>query len=165
MYPGRSILLVARAMSMNRQLGFTLVELVITILVISISFVAMYSSIYGMMTASVDPMVVRQGIAISESIMDEVKQKKFSSGSCPAVPGSGNRSDYSYICHYNGLTLNGISDQQSNAISGLENYATTVITSNVDFSDAASSDFVKIVVSTSFNGNSVSRLVAFRANY
>lgn len=150
---------------MNRPYGFTLVELVITILVISISFVAIYSSIYGIMSASVDPMVARQGIAISESIMDEVKQKQFSSGSCPAAPGSGNRSDYSYICHYNGLTLNGISDQEGNAISGLENYTTTVTTSNLNFSEAASTDFVKIVVSTSFNGNSVSRLVAFRANY
>lgn len=106
-------------------LGFTLVELISSIVVIAISVIGTLLAIQHATRLSGDPMLVRQAIAIAESYIDEIRTKSFSSGACPAVPGAGGRANFTYICHYNGISQVP-TDQNGNAITGLGIYTVTV---------------------------------------
>lgn len=113
----------------RKQRGATLIELVITIVIISISVAAVISTLSNMTAHSADPMVEAQAVAIAESYLEEIMLKPFldpTTGTvCPAPP-SGGRSVYDNVCDYNGLVDNGAHDQSGAAPSGLDLSAYTV---------------------------------------
>jgi len=110
------------------QRGATLVELVITIVIISISVGAVIGALSKMMAHSADPMIEAQAVAIAESYLEEIMPKAYldpTSGTvCPGAGGS--RSVYDNICDYNGLVDVGAKDQSGVAPPSLDLSAYTV---------------------------------------
>ena len=62
---------------MSRQQGMTLVELVISIVIIGISAAALYSAMAAITGRSADPMLRQQSLAIAEAYMEEISLQAF----------------------------------------------------------------------------------------
>ena len=105
-----------------QQRGATLIELVITIVIISISVAAVLATLSNMTGHSADPMIEAQATAIAESYLEEIMLKPYldpTTGTvCPAP--TGGRSSYDNICDYNGLVDNGAKDQTGAAPANLD---------------------------------------------
>lgn len=114
--------------------GFTLVELIIAIVIISVALTGTLITISLTSKYSADPMTNRQASAIAQAYMDEILTKSFPpSFPCAAPPGGG-RSVYTSVCDYQGLSDTGAHDQYGNAITGLSSYNVAV---NIDGTTAA----------------------------
>ncbi len=104
------------------QRGATLIELVITIVIISISIAAVLGTLSSMTGHSADPMIEAQATAIAQSYLEEIMLKPYldpATGTvCPAP--TGGRSSYDNICDYNGLVDNGAKDQTGAAPANLD---------------------------------------------
>ena len=134
--------------------GATLIELVISIAVLTIVVVTLVTLTSQTTGRSVDPMIQEQASAIGQAYLEEAMQKDFCDpdfdvDSNPATPldcpaqctnrvcqaggcrNSGSAQEtarglYDDICDYNGLTDSGAVDQNGNAISGLTDYHISV---------------------------------------
>lgn len=104
-----------------RQAGLTMIELIITIVVLGIAAVAVLQSLGFLVLANVDPMLRSQSRLLAESMVNEIQTKAFFNPSltddpvlnpnatgpinvCPtpeSVTGN-NRSVWNNICDYNG---------------------------------------------------------------
>lgn len=108
--------------------GATLVELVISIVIISISVAAVIGTMSQMIGHSADPMIEAQAVAIAESYLEEITLKSYldpdSGAVCPANEGS--RALFDNLCDYNVLSDNGARDQSNTAIAGLGDYTVAV---------------------------------------
>lgn len=104
--------------------GFSLVELVVAIVVISISLTGTLLVVDSTTRRSAYPLLERQSIAIGEAYLEEILQKNYldpDDGSvCPAPETS--RALYDNLCDYDGLAETGARDQSGVGITGLENY-------------------------------------------
>jgi MSHA pilin protein MshD len=109
--------------------GFTLVELVIAIVIISVALTGTLLSINVPSQHSADPMTNRQASAIAQAYLDEILTKTFPSSFPCGSPPVGGRSTYTNVCDYQGLSDTGAKDQYGNLITGLGKYNVSV---NVD---------------------------------
>lgn len=66
-------------MSMNklRHRGFTLVELIIFIVVVGVGLAGILTVSNNVVKSSADPMVRKQSMALSDSILEEILQKEY----------------------------------------------------------------------------------------
>ncbi len=111
--------------------GVTLVELVMSIVAISVGVAGILSVMSYTTQHSADPMIRQQALFIAESYMEEILLKPFLDPSSPAATQvcptkEASRAAYDNICDYNGLLDNGVRDQQGNLISGLTAYNVSV---------------------------------------
>lgn len=112
----------------GRETGVTLIELIISIVVLGLAL----SSILLVMTSitqhSADPMLRQQAVLIAESYLEEILMKPFLDPSLPAATTvcptkETSRAAYDNICDYHGLAdNNGAVDQLGSAVSGLSAY-------------------------------------------
>ncbi len=107
-----------------RTRGTTLVEMVITIMVVSIAIAGVLTVININARTSADPMTEHQAITIAEAYLEEVLTREFHDPDGTAV--SEGRSTYDNVADYNGLLDTGAKDQNGNAITGLEEYTVEV---------------------------------------
>jgi MSHA pilin protein MshD len=61
----------------NKQLGVTLVELIVFIVIVSVAVVGVLKTLEMTNRASVDPMITKQALAIADSLLSEVEQQPF----------------------------------------------------------------------------------------
>jgi MSHA pilin protein MshD len=122
----------------QKSSGFTLIELVISIVILSIGVTAFLVLINQTVSRSADPMILEQANAIAQSYLEEVMLNSFCdpnldcdtvciSNACTActVP-EGSRDLFDDVCDYNGLNNNGARDQNNNPIPGLGNFNITI---------------------------------------
>lgn len=106
------------------QSGVTLVELIISIVVISIAAAAILGVYTTIIRSSADPMIRAQAIAIAEMYMDEIMGRPFSGstgdGSC------GSREGWDHIEAYDGLSCPPQDVFGNPPLAGLENYTVNV---------------------------------------
>lgn len=119
-----------------RERGATLVEVVLFIVILSIAL----ASVLGLLALAVgrsgDPMVLRQSVAVAESLLQEVMAQPFTStdldgGANGIGPEAGETrgsvsAPFDHMDDYHGLTLNGITSADGTAIPGLQAYTATV---------------------------------------
>lgn len=127
-------------MSICKQ-GFTLIELVIAIVVMTIGASAFLTLVFNITRHSADPMIQQQAYAITQAYMEEILARPFcdpddatcqagcssatACSSCNAVEAT--RDLYDAVCDYDGLADNsGAEDFGGTAISGLEAYNVNV---------------------------------------
>jgi len=103
--------------------GFTLIELIVAMVVISVALVGVMSVINLTVLHSADPVLRQQSIAIAESYMEEISLKNYTD---PDTDGEGNRALFDDVDDYDGLNDHGARDQNGHAISGLEKYEVSV---------------------------------------
>lgn len=75
--------------AMTKQKGFTLIEAIITLVVLSIAAVGVLSVFSTGMKGSADPLLLSQGLLLAQEKMEETKAWQRSAGFAAVVAGSG----------------------------------------------------------------------------
>jgi MSHA pilin protein MshD len=132
-----------------RETGATLIELVISIVVISIAVSAVVGVISSTTAHSADGMVLRQAVSLAESYIEEVSLKPFADPD--GADGEANRIDFDDVDDYNGLVDVGARDQFDNAIPALARYTVSVaVVPSAALTGVPSADAVRIDVRVRF---------------
>lgn len=106
--------------------GATLVELIVTIVVIAAAVFGAIALTSATATRSADTMVEVQAVVIGESYLNEVLQKPFGTADC----GPCARLQMDKAADYNGLLDVGVRDATGAAVSNLANYTVQVAVAN-----------------------------------
>ena len=142
-----------------RHSGFTLLEIITTVVVIAIAATALMSVFSSTIRTSADPVLQHQALAIAEAYMEEILLKDFTVG-----PGN-TRPTFDDVRDYNGLNDVGARDQANNPIAGLTDYTITVTVVNDGLNGIAAVDSLRIdiVVSRALIDDIL--LSGYRVNY
>ena len=115
---------------MRRQSAFTLIEIIVTIIVIGISATALMSVFASMIRGSADPMIQQQATTIAEAYMEEIMLRAFED---PQVAETGaaeageTRPNYDDVQDYNSLGTTQVRDQNNNPVALLSAFGVTVV--------------------------------------
>jgi len=143
------------------QAGVTLIELILSMVIISIAVTGVFSVMNFTVSHSADPVVQHQAIAIAEAYLEEIQLQSY------ADPNGSNagesRVTYDDVDDYNGLNNIGANDQNGNTVSNLSSYNVSVVVAPpVPISGINAK---KITVTVSGPGVSGLALVGYRFNY
>ena len=148
---------------MRRQAGTTLIELVISIVIVSIAISAVLMVMSMTVGYSADPMIRYQAVAIAEAYLEEISLKAF------ADPGGGDgeasRDLYDDVDDYHGLVDVGARNQFDAALPGLGNYTVSVTVTQSALPSIAASDNYLINVTITHAANINFTLSAYRPNF
>ncbi len=140
--------------------GVTLVELIVAIVVISVALTGVLVVFLRNTSASADPVIAHQAIAIAEAYLEEALTKNFTVG-----PGA-TRSTYDDVLDYN-FTDVGARDQTGTPILGLEGYTVqmqaAVEALNTITFGSGNAIRVQVTVTSPFGGTVV--ISGYRTNY
>jgi len=142
---------------LDAQKGVTLIELVISMLIISVALVGILTVMQLTTRHSVDPLLQRQAVAIAEAYLEEITSQAYSGSS------SAGRANFDDVDDYNGLSDNGVHDQNGNLVSGLSHYTVSVSVSAATLADSLPAK--QITVSVSSSARSDVSLVAYKVQY
>jgi MSHA pilin protein MshD len=150
-------------MSMRRQAGTTLIELVISIVIVSIAVSAVLMVFSMNVGYSADPMIRYQAVAIAEAYLEEISLKAF------ADPGGGDgeasRDLYDDVDDYHGLVNVGARNQFDAALPGLSDYTVSVTVTQSALPSIAAIDNYLINVTVTHAANINFTLSAYRPNF
>ena len=110
------------------QLGVTLVELLISIVIVAVAASAVLGMLSITSQSSADPMVRRQAVSIAEAYLEEILLKPFVDPD--GIDGEAARINFDDIDDYDGLTDAGARDQFGNPIGPLGAYTVSVTVSS-----------------------------------
>jgi len=114
-------------MSMHSKLqnGVTLIELVLSIVVISIALTGILTVMNFTVRHSADPIIQHQAIAIAESYLEEILLQAYEAGGYSGT----DRSKFDDVDDYNALADLKVRDQQGNELTAFSDYTVTVLVS------------------------------------
>jgi MSHA pilin protein MshD len=101
--------------------GFTLIELIVSIVVLAIAVAGVVAALSAIAVRSADAMVSEQANAIAAAYLDEVLEKPFG-----ANDGQVARANLDVVDDYAGLTNVGVQDQTGAAVAGLGQFTVLV---------------------------------------
>jgi MSHA pilin protein MshD len=111
--------------------GTTLVEMIISIAIISLAVAGTLLLVQKVAVHSADPMVERQALAIARAYLEEILLRPYwdpvvgaGGGACPAPPAS--RALFDNVCDYQGMDDAGARDQNGAPVAGLGAYRVRV---------------------------------------
>lgn len=108
----------------NRQGGVTLVELIVSIVIVATAVGAVLNVLSSNLGRSADAFITLQAGAIAEAYLEEIRLRPFTDPD--GIDGETNRIDFDDLDDYDGLVDNGAKDQFGNAIAELSNYSVSV---------------------------------------
>jgi MSHA pilin protein MshD len=158
------------------QHGLTLIELLLFIAVVGIALAAMLKVFVTATSASADPLIVRQQLAIAESLLREVELMPFtwcepssagadtatSAAACTVTEAMGPEAGesrygpvnvFDNVNDYHGFTMSGISDVTGVAVPGLAGYSASVSVAAVALDTVPGGEALKITVTVTPPGN------------
>ncbi|MBI5752730.1 MAG: type II secretion system protein [Hydrogenophilales bacterium] len=108
--------------------GFSLIEVIVFIMIVSIALAGVLSAMNFTTQHSADPLVRKQAIAVAESLLEEVALHDFAnpSGGFSGAATQANRQSFDDIGDYNNFTTSGIYTIDGTQISGLTGYNVSV---------------------------------------
>lgn len=152
-----------------RSAGFTLVELLVAIVVISVGVVGVLAAYNSSVKGSADALVGKQLVAIAEEMMEEILLKPFPPGSGAGAGGASDcglagadRSGYDDVRDYHGYQTPNICDISGQAVPGLAGYSVAVTVQVMTLSGLGG--VLRVNVTAARGGQSMS-LDGFRTNY
>jgi len=150
--------------------GFTLPELILLIIVLSIGITGILIAYNQSVRGSGDPVVRKQVIAVAESMMQEIQLMPFTnpSGGFSGAATQANRSQFDDIGDYDTFSTSGIFTIDGTAIPELAAYSVSVaVTKNVSLGTitAASGNATRITVTATGPGGTSFVLDGYRTNY
>ena len=141
--------------------GATLIELVISIVVIAIAASAVLGVMSTTLGRSADAMVLSQAVAIAESYLEEISLKSFDDPD--GIDGEGARPAFDDVDDYNGLVDNGARDQFGSALAPLTQYTVTVlVTPSAALTGVPGADAQRIDVHVTYPGNGAVALTGYK---
>lgn len=159
-------------MSSKHSSGFTLIEMVIAIVIISVGLAGVLMAFNVAVKSSADPLVHKQMLSVAEEMMEEVLLKPFaangtaptnSSASCGGALAS--RAAFDDVADYDNYQTTGICDIDGVAVAGLETYSVQVtIDAAATLGAIGGSSVMKVIVVVSHGADSIT-LVGWRTNY
>ncbi len=149
---------------MTRQSGLTLIELLVSIVIVGIAastILGVFSTIAG---SSADPLIRHQAAAIADAYLEEILLRPFDDPD--GNDGESARAAFDDLDDYNGLVDVGSRDQFGNPVAGLDDYTVSVsVSSSSGLGAISSADVVRIDVLVT-RGSMVSYVVSgYRARY
>lgn len=118
-------------MSARKRRGFTLVEMIVLIVVLSAAVLGVLVVFQNTVRSSADPQVYKQALAIGEALLDEILLTSYD-----PQPGTGARANFDDVMDYNTYTTapGGIVDINGTPVPGLAAYnaAVAVATTTID---------------------------------
>jgi MSHA pilin protein MshD len=143
------------------QTGVTLVELILSMVIISIALTGVLTVMNLTVSHSADPVVRHQSLAIAESYLEEILLQSYAN---PTNGYSGlDRSQFDDVGDYNGLNDTGVKDQLGQSVVTLANYNVTVsVSTPVTLADSIQAKKITVNV---FGMGSGLKLVGYRVDY
>lgn len=143
-------------MNKLRHRGFTLIELIIFIVVVGVGLAGILTVSNNVVKSSADPMVRKQSMALSDSILEEILQKEYADPD--GVQGNETTRDtMDDVDDYNGKTKTIFTDWPS----ALGTYTVAISVSSTTLGSVAAK---KVTVTVS-GGVHVISLSGYRTNY
>jgi MSHA pilin protein MshD len=141
--------------------GATLIELVISIVVISIAASAVLGVLSTTLGRSADAMVLSQAVSIAEAYLEEISLKAFDDPD--GVDGEATRPAFDDVNDYHGLVDNGARDQFGAALPPLGHYRVAVtVTPSAALPGVPAAAAQRIDVQVTYPGNGVVALTAYK---
>jgi MSHA pilin protein MshD len=133
----------------HAQAGMTLVEVVISIVIVAIAVTAVLGVLARNVERSADAMIVTQAVAIAEAYLEEISLKSFVDPD--GMDGEGSRPQFDDTDDYDGLVDSGAVDQFGNAIPALAAYTISVdVTPSAALPSVAAADALRVDVRVQF---------------
>ena len=144
--------------ALTRQRGMTLIELVISIVIIGIAAAALFSAMAAIGGRSADPLLRQQSLSIAEAYLEEILLKPYLDPAtldpatlldCQAIPGE--RKEFDDVCDYDDLDDQPPKNASGEAITALAGYRVRVSVSDRDLALAdgsakAAARYVEVTV-------------------
>lgn len=143
--------------------GFTLIEIIVTIVVLAIAATALLSVFTNTVGSSANPMIQQQAISIAEAYMEEILLKDFNDPDGSGV--EANRSDFDNVQDYDGITNAAVGDQNGNAIAALNAYRINVDVVGVAFNGIAAANSLRIDITVTHPAVDSIAISGYRTNY
>jgi MSHA pilin protein MshD len=154
----------------RKNSGFTLMELVVAITILTIAVSGTLLGIEMATRHNADPLVLQQGIAIAQSYLEEITSKQFPTAALPcssAVPAT--RAQYSSVCDYRNIGSQVPTNQLGNPINGLGGYTVTIVinssTANINGLTSAANQAIRIDIQVSHPNMTTMTFSAYRTRY
>lgn len=154
-----------------RERGASLIELVISIVLIGVGLAGVLIYFTTAVRGSGDPLAGKQALAVAESMLEEVMLRDFAnpSGGFTGAASQANRAQFDDVSDYNGFATTSVYaiDDAGSAAAILANYAVSVtVTANAGTDlGLPAAEAKKITVSVSPPSGQGASLTAYRANY
>ncbi len=143
------------------QAGVTLVELILSMVIISIALTGVFTVMNLTVSHSADPVIQHQAISIAESYLEEILLQSYDNptGGYTGV----DRSQFDDVDDYNGLSDTGVHDSLGDLVAILANYDISVVVSTpVTLTDGVLAKKITVTVT---GLSSALKLVGYRVNY
>jgi MSHA pilin protein MshD len=148
----------------NRSGGATLVELIVSIVVIAIAVTSVLGLLSEISVRSASAMMATQAESIASAYLDEALSQAFVD---PNLPEAG-RQNFDDVSDYNFID-NGARDRQGNAIAGLGQYQVQISTAGpagVQLGVAPNTTpAIRVTVTVTDPTGAITRLEGFRTSY
>lgn len=157
----------------NSTQGFSLVETVLFIVVVSIALVVVLKAFDLANVGSADPVLRRQSLAIAQALLEEISFKPFGSAATDDPTQGGfagpytatNRPFFDDVDDYDGLTLAGITTLGNVPLPGLAGYNARVAVAAAAFGGVPAGSGWRITVTVTDPAGQSLSLDGYRADY
>jgi MSHA pilin protein MshD len=156
-------------MTKPRQRGFTLIELIIFIVVVSAGLAGILSVMNTVVKSSADPMVRKQAMALADSILEEILLKSYcdpdtvdtstTPPTCGANTVEAGRSTYDDVDDYNGKTNADFTDLPADLAGYVIGIAVVADTTTLGVPAK------KVTVTITHDGTGAVSMTGYRTNY
>lgn len=149
--------------------GFTLVEMIVAMVIISVGLAGVLLTFNTVVKSSADPMIQKQMVAVAEELLEEILLKPYAPAgtaptnglaACGAAPAV--RTAFDDVRDYDQYQTSGICDVDGDAVAGLESYGVSVSVSVASWQGVAGT--LRIEVTVTRGGESFS-LTGWRTPY
>lgn len=154
--------------ALKRQHGMTLIELVISIVIIGIAAAALFSAMAAIGGRSADPLLRQQSLSIAEAYLEEILLKPYLDPAtllgCQAIPAG--REAFDDVCDYRDLDNQPPENAAGDAITELAGYRVRVSVSASNLADGtATAEAYYVEVTVTDPAGEDLFLGGYRANY
>lgn len=158
-------------MSARRVSGFTLVEMIIAIVIVSVGLAGVLAAFSTTVKASADPMIHKQMLAVAEEMLEEILLKPYAAtGTAPtnslvACGAAGaDRTAFDDVSDYHNYQTASVCDIEGEAVVGLGSYAVQVTVTGASLGTPAVAAAKRVSVTVTHSGEMLT-LVGWRTDY
>lgn len=148
-------------MTKRAERGVTLIELIVSIVVVAIAASAVLGVLSSSARRSADAMIMAQAVSIAEAYLEEISLKPYADPD--GVDGETVRTDFDDVDDYHGLNDVGARNQFGTAIAELSRYTVAVtVGASSALTSVPSTDALRIDVRVTYSPNVSVALSGYR---